>query len=152
MNRFLYILLAGLCLTACHNEQALRQRAAELCSHVPYHENYQEARAYLTNDFYARLDTLFCLPDSTEVLHEWEFWFCTADGTPVNRCACEILSVQRHGSFAVAQVLVTPDDSDYEPEQHTLSMRRVRRTWLLDDFDDHKADAERRIQRAKEGK
>lgn len=127
-------------------EQQLRERAEELCGYVPYHEDLERSRGYLTEEFYAVLDTMFCLPDETPVLHEYEFWFCTADGAPVARCNCEVLHVEQTDSaHAKATVRVTPEDGDYDAEEHQLLMTCVDGQWLLADYDGCQAAARRYI-------
>ena len=147
MRKILYVLLAVLMLVACNNkEEQLKQRADELCAYIPDHELLEKSRDYMTTDFYAVLDTMFHLPYNEEVLHEWEFWFVATDGTPVARCAGEILSIeQTDDSHSIARVLVHPEDTDYEADEHRLYMERVNGEWLIADYDEHKADAARYI-------
>ena len=147
MKKILYTLLAILMLTACNNTaEQQKQRANELCAFIPNHELLEKSRDYMTTDFYAVLDTMFHLPYSEDVLHEWEFWFVAADGTPVARCANEILSIeQTDDSHSIARVLVHPEDANYEADEHRLFMERVNGKWLIADYDEHKADAVRYI-------
>ena len=147
MKKILYTLLAVLTLTACTNtEEQLKQRANELCAYIPDHELLEKSRDYMTTDFYAVLDTMFCLPYTEDVLHEWEFWFVATDGTPVARCTCEILSLElTDDSHSIARVLVHPEDTNYEADEHRLYMECVNGKWLMSDFDEHKADATRYI-------
>ena len=147
MKRVITILTAALLLTACcTTEEQLKQRANELCAYIPDHELLEKSRDYMTTDFYAVLDTMFHLPYNEDVLHEWEFWFVATDGTPVARCAGEILSIeQTDDSHSIARVLVHPEDANYEPDEHCLYMERVNGQWLMSDFDEHKADAARYI-------
>lgn len=128
------------------DEQQLRARAEELCGYVPYHEDLERSRGYLTEEFYNVLDTMFHLPDETPVLHEYEFWFCTADGAPVARCNCEVLHVEQTDSaHAEVIVRVMPEDADYDAEEHQLQMTCVEGKWLLADYDDSRANARRYI-------
>ena len=83
MKRFLIYLTAVMLLAACNSESKIAGRAQELCRHIPVPEQLEQSRNFLTEDFYAVLDTMFNLPDTSEVLHEWEFWFCAADGSSV---------------------------------------------------------------------
>ena len=147
MKKILYTLLAVLTLTACTNtEEQLKQRANELCAYIPDHELLERSRDYMTTDFYAVLDTMFHLPNNEDVLHEWEFWFVANDDTPVARCAKEILSIeQTDDSHSIARVLVQPEDTNYEADEHRLYMERVNDKWLITDYDEHKADAVRYI-------
>ena len=147
MKKTLFILLAVLTLTACTNsEKQLKQRANELCAYIPDHELLERSCDYMTSDFYAVLDTMFHLPYQEDVLHEWEFWFVANDGTPVARCASKILSIeQTDDSHSIARVLVQPEDTNYEADEHRLYMERVNDKWLITDYDEHKADAVRYI-------
>ena len=147
MKQIFCTLLAVLTFTACTNsEEQLKQRANELCAYIPDHELLEKSRDYMTADFYAVLDTMFYLPYNEDVLHEWEFWFVATDGTPVARCASEILSIeQTDDSHSIARVLVHPEDTNYEADEHRLYMERVNGEWLIADYDEHKADAARYI-------
>lgn len=143
------IVLAGWIwyLTACADtEKQLKQRANELCTYVPDYELLDRSCDYMTADFYAVLDTMFNLPYQEDVLHEWEFWFVATDGTPIARCACEILSIEQIDDLHItAIVLVRPEDADYEADEHSLYMEFVNGEWRMSDFDGRKADAIRYI-------
>ena len=147
MKHLIVILTASLLLVACNNTaEQLKQRANELCAYIPDHESLERSRDYMTTDFYAVLDTMFHLPYQEDVLHEWEFWFVATDGTPVARCASEILSIeQTDDSHVAARILVRPEDANYEADEHRLYMERVKGEWLIADYDEHKADAARYI-------
>lgn len=89
---------------------------------------------------------MIAIPDSTELLHEWEFWFVAADGSPIARDSCTLLSARRMGAgSAEAVILVQPEDSDYEAEEHRLYLERVKSVWLISDFDDTKEQAINRL-------
>ena len=147
MKQILFTLFAVLTLIACSNrEEQLKQRASALCAYIPDHELLERSRDYMTTDFYAVLDTMFHLPDNEDVLHEWEFWFVASDGTPVARCANEVLSVeQTDDAHVMARVLVRPEDADYEADEHHLYMEHVDGEWIISDYDERKADAIRYI-------
>ena len=74
--------MACVVFTACApTEKQLTERAAELCQYIPDHELLTASREYLTEDFYAVLDTMFnLLPDEEEVDHEWLYYFVTGNG------------------------------------------------------------------------
>ena len=150
IRKILFTFLVVVTLTACSTpEEQLKQRANALCAYIPDHELLEKSRDYMTTDFYAVLDTMFHLPYQEDVLHEWEFWFVATDGTPVARCATEILSVeQTDDSHSVARVLVHPEDTNYEADEHRLYMERVNGEWVIADYDEHKADAVRYIHTA----
>lgn len=149
LSRILYLCAcAALLLASCTNtEKQLKQRANELCAYIPDHELLEKSRYYMTSDFYAVLDTMFHLPYNEDVIHEWEFWFVATDGTPVARCANEILSIEQiDDSHIIAQVLVQPEDTNYEADEHRLYLEQVNDKWLIADYDEHRADATRYIQ------
>ena len=68
MKRFLIYLTAIMLLAACNSESKIAGRAQELCRHIPVPEQLEQSRNYLTEDLYAVLDTMFNLPDTSEVL------------------------------------------------------------------------------------
>ena len=145
MKRSIIFLLTAALLTAC-TSQSLQQRAAELCRNIPSDALCEQSQNYLSDELYDVLDTLFCLPDFDAMDHEWLHYFVAADGSAIADCACEVLTVtQSDDSHATATVRIQPADNDYDAEEHTLSMVRERGKWLLDDFDDHKADCRRHI-------
>ena len=145
MKRSAIIFIAATLLTAC-TQQSLQQRTAELCRNIPSDALCEQSLDYLTDDFYDVLDTLFCLPELEALDHEWLHFFTAADGSAIADCACEVLSVtQSDDSHATATVRIQPADTGYDAEQHTLSIVREKGKWLLDDFDDHKADCRRHI-------
>lgn len=139
--------LLAMLLVACSTpEQRMAKRVAELCRYIPEPTELEHSRGYLTEDFYAVLDTMFALPDATPVLHEWEFWFVVADGSPVARCACDVLAVtQTDDSHATATVLVHPQDSDYFADEHVMDLELVNGEWLIADYDGNKANSRRYI-------
>ena len=118
------------------SQQSLKKRAQELCGNIPTPETLEQAKGFLTEDYFAGLEEMFSLQDFTPVLHEWEFWFATADGSPVADGTCEIVSVEKtDDTHAKAVVKVQPDDADYEAEEHTLEMEKAGGKWLISDFD-----------------
>ena len=150
-NRLILLIAASFLLAACQfTEHRLSRRAQELCRYVPVPEQLEISRNCLTPEFYAALDTMFNLPDTSDILHEWEFWFCAADGSPISRCSVNVQSVQcTDDCHAVAVIAVQPEDQEYESEQHTLIMQRAVDGWLLADFDDRFADCIRYTQNAR---
>ena len=147
MKRLFLALLPLLMLPSCnHADRALRQRAAELCRYIPDVERLEVSRPYLTEDYFTALEVMITRPDSTPVLHEWEFWFVSADGTPVAKDECKVLRVkQLDETHATAVIRVTPATADYAPEGHILHLERCNDRWLLSDFDDTRAAALRRL-------
>lgn len=150
MKRFLIYITAVMLLAACNSDSKIAGRAQELCQHIPVPEQLEQSRNYLTEDLYAVLDTMFNLPDTSEVLHEWEFWFCAADGSPVARCSTEVQSVELTDAMhATVIVLVHPEDPDYTADEHTLCMELVEGAWLISDFDNRLADCIRYTKNAR---
>ena len=134
-------------LLACNaTQQGLKKNAEELFSHIPETGSLEGCKAFLTDDFFASVEEMVSLPDFTPVLHEWEFWFAAADGSPIAANACEVTGVElTDKTHAKATVLVHPSDSDYDAEEHTLLMEKIDGKWLLADFDDAKQSCTRYI-------
>ena len=152
MKKTLTIALAALLLTACaNNEEKLKQRAKELCRYIPDHELREEARDYMTADFYAVLDTMFNhLPEFEAMDHEWLYYFVTGNGGTI--ADYTVTSVEpTDEDHAVATICVRQKwedgsfDSTTDIEEHKLYMERVEGQWLMSDFDGHKADCIRHI-------
>lgn len=147
MRRLIFPLLAALMLTACMStEQKLRQRAYELCAYIPDHELLERSKDYMTEDFYAVLDTMFYrLPEHEALDHEWLYYFVTGNGGTI--ADYEVVAVeQTDETHAVATIQVRQKwedgsfDEETDVEEHRLYMERVNGEWLLSDFDEHKAD------------
>ena len=149
IKRFVFLLLCfGLVtLWGCQNRPGITEaRVAELCRHLPDVDSLGLSEGWLTEDYYYTLEAMIALPDSTEVLHEWEFWFVAADGSIIARDSCTVLSVHRTGfGSARAAILIQPEDSCYETEEHILYLEKVRGVWLISDFDDTKEHAINRL-------
>ena len=151
MKKQIFLILAAAMLIACGDtEKALRQRAMELCAYIPDHELLEKSKDYMTDDFYAVLDTMFNLPEHEALDHEWLYYFVTGNGGTI--ADYEVQDVQRTDrTHAIATILVRQqwEDGSFDPEsdveQHILSMERVDGQWLMSDFDDHKADCIRYI-------
>ena len=151
MRQILLYLLLAVVLAACQKSQTLEQRAAELCAYIPDHELLEKSRDYMTEDFYAVLDTMFYrLPQHEALDHEWLYYFVTGNGGTI--ADYEVVKVeQMNKDQAVATISVRQvwEDGSFDPEsdveEHTLLMERVNGQWLMADFDDHKADCIRYI-------
>lgn len=132
--------------TACTPRQELRLRTVELCRHIPNPECLERSQGFLTPDYYAALEAVFTAPDSVPLLHEWEFWFAAADGSPIAEINCKVRSVRPIDSLhALARLLIHPADQDYPPEVHLLRLEKQDGIWLISDFDDTYAAALRRL-------
>lgn len=136
MKRIFIYLVIAVILTACHQEK-LENRAVALWAYIPDVQLLEKSRAYMTEDFYALLDTLFHhLPSHEAMDHEYNYWFVTDDGSPLANCPCEV------------QCVYLTDDSHAEAifcGNHQLSMERVHNQWLMSDFDGRKLDGIRYI-------
>lgn len=153
MKRICIIVCTALLLAACSRTgQSLEERADELCRYIPDHELLARSQAYMTEDFYALLDTMFYrLPAHEAMDHEWLYYFVTGNGGTI--ADYDVQSVeQTDDNHAIATILVRevwPEgmegDEDEEPEEHRLYMERVNGEWLIADFDEHKADCIRYI-------
>ena len=143
----LLIFVIGVVLASCGaRQQALKDRAGELCRYLPDVDKLELSKTALTEEFYSALEAMIAIPDSTEVLHEWEFWFVAADGSLVAKDSCSVLAAERQGCRrAIARIMVIPEDSDYPAEEHVLSLERLRGIWLISDYDGTKEQAKRRI-------
>jgi len=146
MKRILFCLAIAVTLAACQKSQTLEERAAELCAYIPDHELLEESRDYMTEDFYAVLDTMFYrLPQHEAMDHEWLYYFVTGNGGTI--ADYEVIKVeQTDKEHAVATISVRQiwEDGSYDPEsdieEHLLYMELVNGQWLMADFDGHKAD------------
>ena len=153
MKNFLFPLLVVVALTACtETEEQLKQRANELCAYIPDHELLEKSREYMTEDFYAVLDTMFYrLPEHEAMDHEWLYYFVTGNGGTI--ADYEVVSVEKtdenHAIATISVRQVWPEgivgEEEDEPEEHRLYMERVKGKWLMSDFDEHKADCIRYI-------
>ena len=121
-------------------------RVVELCRHLPDVDSLKLSEGWLTEEYYSALEAMIAIPDSTELLHEWEFWFVAADGSLIARNSCTLVSTRKTSAWsAEAVILVQPEDSDYEAEGHRLYLERVKGVWLISDFDDTKEQAINRL-------
>lgn len=152
MKKILIIVVAGLMLTACADTQnKLQQRAFELCRYIPDHRLLEQSKEYLTDDFYALLDTMFNrLPSHEAMDHEWLYYFVTGNGGTI--ADYEVVKVSKtdptHATAFISVRQMWEDgsfDADTDVEEHQLYMEKVNGRWLMSDFDLHKADCIRHI-------
>ena len=146
------IILAAVLLAACgDSEKQLEKRAAELCQYIPDHELLEKSKGYMTEDFYAVLDTLFYrLPEFEAMDHEWLHYFVTGNGGTM--ADCSVVGVEKtDNTHAVATISVRQKwedgsfDESTDIEEHKLYMEKVNGVWLMSDFDGYKADCIRHI-------
>ena len=151
MRRILFYILLAVTLAACQKSQTLEERAAELCAYIPDHELLEKSRDYMTEDFYAVLDTMFYrLPQHEALDHEWLYYFVTGNGgTIADYEVVKVEQTDKNHALATISVRQKWEDGSFDPEsdieEHILSMERVNGQWLMSDFDDHKADCIRYI-------
>ena len=152
MKKVILFLCTALLLACCNmHEQRLKERAEELCRYIPDHELLEVSRDYMTEDFYAVLDTMFYrLPAHEALDHEWLYYFVTGNGGTMANF--EVVGVeQTDETHAVATIHVRQvwEDGSFDPEtdieEHQLYMELVNGEWLMADFDEHKADCIRYI-------
>lgn len=142
---------AAVLMVACGtSDKQLRERAAELCQYIPDHELLEQSKEYMTEDFYAVLDTMFNLPEHEAMDHEWLHYFVTGNGGTI--ADYEVTSVEKSDdTHAVATILVRQKwedgsfDDTSDQEEHLLYMEKVDGVWLMADFDGHKQDCIRHI-------
>ena len=147
MKQIVIIILAALLLAACGNkEQQLQERAAELCRYIPDHKLSPESKPFMTEDFYAVLDTMFNhLPEQEEMDCEWLYYFVTGNGgtIPDYEVAGVELTDETH-AMATIKVRQKWEDGSFDEnsgaENHKLYMEKVKGQWLMSDFDGHKKD------------
>lgn len=152
IKKILFAILVVLTFSACNNsEEQLKKRANELCQFIPDHELLERSKNYMTEDFYAVLDTMFYrLPEHEAMDHEWLYYFVTGNGGTI--ADYEVQSVEKTDeTHAVATILVRQKwedgsfDENSDIEEHRLYMECVNGEWLMSDFDEHKADCIRYI-------
>ena len=152
IKKILFTILVVLTFSACNNsEEQLKKRANELCQFIPDHELLERSKNYMTEDFYAVLDTMFYrLPEHEAMDHEWLYYFVTGNGGTI--ADYEVQSVEKTDeTHAVATILVRQKwedgsfDENSDIEEHRLYMERINGEWLMSDFDEHKADCIRYI-------
>ncbi len=160
MKKLIITTLVVVLLAACatNNEEQLKKRAGELCQYIPDHELREEAREYMTADFYAVLDTMFnYLPEFEAMDHEWLYYFVTGNGgtiadytvTAVEMTdkdhAVATISVRQKWEEENVLMRECGNAEENDVEEHKLYMERVGGQWLMADFDGHKADCIRHI-------
>ena len=151
MRKYLLCAALAVIFAACQKSRTLEERAAELCAYIPDHELLEKSRDYMTEDFYAVLDTMFYrLPQHEAMDHEWLYYFVTGNGgTIADYEVVKVEQTDKDHALATISVRQVWEDGSFDPEsdieEHSLLMERVNGQWLMSDFDDHKADCIRYI-------
>lgn len=151
MRKIILCAALAVIFAACQKSQSLEERAAELCAYIPDHELLEKSRYYMTEDFYAVLDTMFYrLPEHEAMDHEWLYYFVTGNGGTI--ADFEVVRVEQtdkdHALATISVRQVWEDgsfDESTDMEEHRLYMERVNGEWLISDFDERKADCIRYI-------
>jgi hypothetical protein len=140
------LLVCCLSLSSCHKEsEDLNAIAFELCQYIPDHVLLERSKDFMTEDFYAVLDTMFNLPEHEAMDHEWLHYFVTGNGGTIADYTVDTVMVQDE-THAVAFLTVRQkwEDGSFCPEEdneeHKLYMEKVGGKWLMSDFDGHKQD------------
>lgn len=151
-RKLVAVILVATLFEACQDsEKRLRQCATQLCQYVPDHELREESKPYMTDDFYATLDTMFNhLPEFEAMDHEWLYYFVTGNGgTIADYTVTDVKMTDKSHAEATVMVRQKWEDGSFDEstdvEEHTLSMEKAGGKWLMSDFDGHKADCLRHI-------
>ena len=147
MKKIVTMMMAALLLAACGNrEEELKERALVLCRYIPDHELREEAKDFMTADFYGALDTMFNhLPEEEAMEHEWLYYLVTGNGGTLP--VYEVVGVKVvDDAHAVATINVRQkwEDGTLAEDsgvvEHQLYMEKVEGVWLMSDFDGRKKD------------
>ena len=147
MKRFLFLACLLFPLVSCAHKKDLAQTALELCRYIPDHGLDPEAAAHMTPDFYLALEEAFQAPvvDYGGIGDdEWLYYFVTGNGgsTP----SYSVKSVSQTSEDAATAVINVKDiwEEGTEPvgegADYEISLVRIGKEWLLDDFDNKKAE------------
>ena len=123
----------------------LYAKALELCHYIPDHRLRDEAREYLTPEYFRAYSEAFDAPDGCYDgvgEHEWLCYFVTGSGGADP--SFTVQSVSRiNQTLAVANITIQEiwdydDGVAGERFPHTITMALIDGKWLLDDFDNTK--------------
>lgn len=140
---FSFLIIIVLFCVSCHNgDEALKERAAQLCQYIPDHELKPEAKDFMTEDFYDVLSAAFNAESLVPYDNEWLYTIVTGNGGTLPKYT--VLSVNKtDDTHAVAEISVEQiwEDSTSaggEAQIHKMNMDFVGEEWLIADFDDIK--------------
>ena len=142
----LSVVLCLLSLSSCNKtNEDLNAIAFDLCQYIPDHVLLERSRDYMTEDFYAVLDTMFNLPAHEAMDHEWLHYFVTGNGGSIADYTVDTVEVKdRTHAVALLTVRQKWEDGSFcaeeDIEEHRLYMEKVDGKWLISDFDEHKQD------------
>ena len=150
MKRILICLCFILAAVSCsRQEKELKERALELCNYIPDHVLKPEAEDFMTPEFFKTLSEAWDAPDidfDGPGYGEWLLYFVTGNGGGKPLYAVKSVSLKsKEEAHAVITVRIKDDLSEYvEPEEQAreygIVMKLVDDKWLLDDFDNKKAE------------
>lgn len=131
---------------SCNKDsENLNDIAYGLCQYIPDHVLLERSKDFMTDDFYAVLDTMFNLPEHEAMDHEWLYYFVTGNGGTIADYSVDTVEL-KDKTHAVALLTVRQkwEDGSFSPdediEEHRLYMEKVDGKWLISDFDEHKQD------------
>ena len=143
---FAAIVSCSMLFVSCNErDEDLNSIAFELCQYIPDHVLLERSKDYMTDDFYALLDTMFNLPEHETMDHEWLYYFVTGNGGTIADYTVDTVEL-KDKTHAVALLTVRQkwEDGSFCPEEdsekHRLYMEKVDGKWLISDFDEHKQD------------
>ena len=159
MRRILICVCLLVAAVSCSSkDKELKERALELCSYIPDHKLNPEAKDFMTPEFFRTLSEAWDAPDILGEIGygEWLWYFVTGNGggEPVYA----VKSVTRKGSDLANAVITVrleyKEDGYIEPEdkarEYGIVMKLVDDKWLLDDFDNKKAQCVEYIREQRE--
>ena len=156
MKKILFVIGLVLAVVGC-DKNDLADRTLELCQHIPDHRLNPEAEKAMTPEFFRALSEAFEAPvaDFCEIGdNEWLFYFVTGNGggEPVYR----VKSVNKTGkdtAQATIGVQLKWEDGTFAEgadKEYEVLLKRVKGQWLLDDFDNKKAECRSYVQQVRE--
>ena len=143
---FAAIFSCGISFTSCNKaDEDLNAIAFDLCQYIPDHVLLERSKDYMTEDFYAVLDTMFNLPEHEAMDHEWLHYFVTGNGGTIADYTVDTVEVKdKTHAIAILSVRQKWEDGSFceedDIEEHRLYMEKVGGKWLISDFDEHKQD------------
>ncbi|MDD6358290.1 MAG: hypothetical protein PUG15_09425 [Bacteroidales bacterium] len=146
MKKLIILIVSAMILVACDTQEKLRQRAAELCQYIPDHQLSEQARDFMTADFYAVLDTMFnLLPEYDVMDHEWLYFMVSGNGgTTPDFEVTAIELVDRTHAVATVAVRQKWEDGSFDENsgttEHKMYMEQIDGRWLMSDFDGSKQE------------
>lgn len=150
MKRILICLCFIVAAVSCgRQEKELKERALELCNYIPDHVLKPEAEDFMTPDFFKTLSEAWDAPDidfDGPGYGEWLLYFVTGNGGGKPLYAVKSVTLK---SKDEAQVVITVRikdnvsgyvESEEQAREYVIVMKLVDSKWLLDDFDNKKAE------------